>query len=553
MSFPQTLRFVLLLLSFVGHLHAATPYPNVVMIVADDLRYDELGCTGHPINQTPVLDSLAKQGALFHRFYATSSWCTPSRVTLMTGQWHSATAVGTGKDKRVLSREQWAATLPMVLKRAGYATAMIGKINVPGARQSQVDYYCGGDDTALGFYPKEFAKNGRLFDGAKSDTQLEVLAEAAEDFLGIDDGFYQRSTEGMRKFLGRRDRQRPFFLYLATELPHGTGTRTMERRPTDDPLYRDAYRDQVAQMHLVPGYTPPEVKTPKLPLKVFTPDFPPTAYACVKTPELMREQLVRNAQTITGMDRLVGRLRDHLKQLGQLENTIFLFTSDQGILYGEWGYPGKCLLYENSIRAPLIIHDPRPDSARGVQIDKLCVMPDLAPTILELCGVKVASALAESSSEVRLKPQPLSMQGRSLVPLMRGESKDWRTDFFAECQMNAQGYPIMQAVRSERWKYIRHWPTKYPEKPDYRAILNLGLEGPPPIFEELYDLQADPTEQTNLANDPAHAAEIARHRQRINELQRQALARDPSAPLPCGTAQQWKEDEMAFYQASEIQ
>ena len=180
-------------------------------------------------------------------------------------------------------------------------------------------------------------------------------------------------------------------------------------------------------------------------------------------------------------------------------------------------------------------------------------MPDLAPTILELCGVKVASASAESSSEMRLKPQLLSMQGRSLVPLMRGESKDWRTDFFAECQMNAQGYPIMQAVRGERWKYIRYWPTKYPEKPDYRAILNLGLEGPPPVFEELYDLQADPTEQTNLANDPAHAAELARHRQRINELQRQALARDPSAPLPCGTAQQWKEDEMAFYQASEIQ
>lgn len=518
--------------------NAAAPLPNIVMIVADDLRYDELGCTGHPINQTPVLDSLAKQGALFHRFYATSSWCTPSRVTLMTGQWHSATAVGTGKDKRALSREQWAATLPMALKRAGYTTAMIGKINVPGARQSQIDYYCGGDDTALGFYPKEFAKNGRLFDGAKSDTQLEVLAEAAEDFLGIDDGFYRRSTEGMKKFLGRRDPQRPFFLYLATELPHGTGTRTMERRLTDDPLYRDAYRDQTVQMHLVPGYTPPsQVKAPKLPLNVFTPDFPPTAYAYVKTPELMREQLVRNAQTITGMDRLVGRLRDHLKQLGQLENTIFLFTSDQGILYGEWGYPGKCLLYENSIRSPLIIHDPRPGGARGVRIDKLCVMPDLAPTILNLCGID----------------SPKIMQGRSLVPLMRGDSTAWRSDFFAECQMNAQGYPIMQAVRGERWKYIRYWPTNYPEKPDYRAILNLGLEGPPPIFEELYDLQADPTEQTNLAPDPAHAAKLARQRQRINELQLQALARDPSAPLPCGTAHESKDEERAFYEASQIQ
>lgn len=509
------------------------------MIIADDLRHDELGCTGHAVNQTPTLDKLAREGVLFHQAYATSSWCTPSRVTLMTGRWHSATAVGTGKGKRALSREQWAQTLPMLLKQAGYFTGLIGKINVPGARQSQVDYYCGGDDTALGFYPKEFAKNGRLFDGAKAQTQLEVLAEAAEDFLGVDDGFYQRSTVGMKKFLGRRDTSMPFFLYIATEVPHGTGTRTMERRPTDDPLYRDAYRDRQVNMPLVPGYTPPsEVKTPKLARELYTPDSSLVGYAYTRTPELMREQLVRNAQTITGMDRLVARLREHLEKLGQLENTLFLFTSDQGILYGEWGYAGKCLLYENSLRIPLIIHDPRPGARRGVQVhDRLVVIPDLAPTILDLCGLAV----------------PERMQGRSLVPLMRGEAKDWRADFFAECQMNAQGYPVMQAVRSVRWKYIRHWPTRFPEKPDYRAILNLGLEGPAPIFEELYDLAADPKEDTNLAGTGEYAAQLETMRRRINELQREALARPLDASLPCGTTQQWKEDEKAFYDASQIQ
>lgn len=526
------------LLCLCGFAIAAQPRPNVVMIVADDLRYDELGCTGHPINQTPTLDRLARDGVLFHRAYATSSWCTPSRVTLMTGQWHSATAVGTGKDRRALSQEQWAQTLPMLLKRAGYFTGLIGKINVPGVRQSQVDYYCGGDDTAIGFYPKEFAKNGRLFDGAKANTQLEVLAEVAEDFLGTDDGFFQRSAEGMKKFLGRRDTSKPFLLYLATELPHGTGTRTMEQRPTDDPLYRDAYRDQKDKMPLVPGYIArAEIKTPKLPTDLYTPDRSLVGYAYIETPEKMREQLVRNAQTITGMDRLVKRLREQLEKLGQLDNTIFLFTSDQGILYGEWGYPGKCLLYENSIRIPLIIHDPRPGGARDTQVhDKLTVIPDVVPTILELCRIKAPSA----------------MQGRSLVPLMRGETKDWRIDFFAECQMNAQGYPIMQAVRGERWKYIRHWPTKYPEKPDYRAILNLGLEGPPAIFEELYDLVTDPTEQMNLAQAAGHSAQLETMRRRINDLQREALARPLDAPLPCGAAVQWKEDERALYEASQI-
>jgi arylsulfatase A-like enzyme len=529
----------LCLLSFCDLAIAAPPRPNVVMIVADDLRYDELGCTGHPVNQTPTLDKLAQEGVLFHRAYATSSWCTPSRVTLMTGKWHSTTAVGTGKDKRALSREQWAETLPMVLKRAGYFTGLIGKINVPGARQSEVDYYCGGDDTAMGFYPKEFAKNGRLFDGAKMHTQLEVLAEVAEDFLGIDDGFYQRSTDGMKNFLGRRDTTKPFLLYLATEVPHGTGTRTMEQRPADAPLYRDTYRDQKDKLPLVPGYVArADLKTPKLPLDLYTPDRSLVGYAYIETPEKMREQLVRNAQTITGMDRLVARLREHLHKLGQLDNTIFLFTSDQGILYGEWGYPGKCLLYENSLRIPLIIHDPRPGAAHGVQVsDKLVVIPDLAPTILDLCGIEA----------------PKSMQGRSLVPLMHGVAQDWRGDFFAECQINAQGYPIMQGVRSQRWKYIRHWPTRYPEKPDYRTILNLGLEGPPPVLEELYDLQNDPAEQTNLATTAAHLTELETMRRRINELQREALARPLDAPLPCGTAVQWKNEQKAFYEASQIQ
>lgn len=103
-----------------------------------------------------------------------------------------------------------------MLRRNGYATVLIGKINVPGARASEVDYYCGGDDTALGLYPKEFAKNGRLFAGARADTQLEVLAEVVDDFLGLDSGFSDRSAPELRPFLRRREKGKPFFLYIAT-------------------------------------------------------------------------------------------------------------------------------------------------------------------------------------------------------------------------------------------------------------------------------------------------------------------------------------------------
>lgn len=514
---------------------AAPRRPNIVFIVTDDQRYDELGVTGHPVIKTPNIDRMAREGVLFRSFYATSTWCTPSRVNLMTGQWERNHAVAGGANNRALSREQWNDTLPMVLKHAGYFTGLIGKVNVPGVRQSEVDYYCGSDDTALGFYPKEFKTGAVLFKGAKVDTQIEVLGEAAEDFLGTDTGFYERSLPAMQRYLGRRPKDKPFLLYLAVEVPHGTGTRTMEQRPTDDELYRTAYRDQLAQMPLVPGYVArKEVKAPKLPKEIYS-GVQSESYNHRFTPELLREQQVRNCQTITGVDRLIGRLQQKLAALGQLDNTIFVFTSDQGIMYGEWGYGGKCLLYEPAIHSPLIIYDPRPGAQRGRQIsEQMAVMPDVAPTLLEMCG---------------LKP-PARMQGRSLVPRMRGKKVAWREDIFLECLMLSQDYPLVQGVRGKRWKYMRYWPIR-PVPADYREVLNLGLQGEPPAYEELYDLQNDPTEQRNLATDSQHRAQMRRMQKRVNELLRESLGRKPEAPLPSIPRTEWQSEMKDFYQAIE--
>ncbi len=522
----------------VPHVSAASvaTRPNIVFIITDDQRYDELGMTGHPIIKTPNIDKLAREGVLFRSFYATSAWCTPSRVNLMTGQWERNHSVAGGASGRALSREQWADTLPMVLKRAGYFTGLIGKVNVPGVRQTDVDYYCGSDDTALGFYPREFKTGSALFKGAKVDTQIEVLGEVAEDFLGTDDGFYQRSLPAMQKYLGRRPKDKPFLLYLAVEVPHGTGTRTMEQRPTDDALYRTAYRDQIEQMPLVPGYVArKDVKAPKLPKEIYS-GVQSESYNHRFTPELLREQQVRNCQTITGVDRLIGRLRQKLSELGVLDNTIFVFTSDQGIMYGEWGYGGKCLLYEPAIHSPLIIYDPRPGAPRGRQIsEQMAVMPDLAPTILDLCG---------------LTPPP-RMQGRSLVLLMQGKKVSWREDIFLECLMLSQDYPLVQGVRGKRWKYMRYWPIR-PVPADYREILNLGLQGEKPDYEELYDLQNDPTEQRNLAADPQYRARMEQMRKRVNELLRESLGRKPEALLPSITRQAWQSEMKDYYQALEI-
>jgi arylsulfatase A-like enzyme len=198
-------------------------------------------------------------------------------------------------------------------------------------------------------------------------------------------------------------------------------------------------------------------------------------------------------------------------------------------MHGEWGYGGKCLLYEPSIHVPLIIHDPRGEACRGLVRHELAVSPDVAPTILELCG---------------LQP-PATMQGRSLFPLTRGGEVTWRKDFFAECLMLGQNYPVVQGVRGERWKYMRYWPYQ-PAPHDYRDVLNLGLRGEAPAYEELFDLQNDPTERQNLAGTAEHSVQLAAMGRRCVELQREALGRPPEAPLYSGTLKEWK-TEMADY------
>ncbi len=514
---------------FAERFGSRAPRPNVVIIFTDDQRYDQLGCTGHPVIRTPHLDRLAAEGALFDRAFVTSPICAPSRAILVSGQWERKSTVGFANN-RAFSRAQWEQTVFGVLRREGYFTGLIGKSNIMGMRQDAVDYYCGSDNTALSFYPKEHtAENRFLFRGAKADTQTEVIEEAVNDFLGVDTGFYERSDPRLRRYLGRRPNDRPFFLYVPLEVPHGTGTRTMEQRPTDDELYRTAYRDDPRLPVIPPNYVSVwQWRSAKLPASVYGGEQGPT-YGWRATPEALREQHIRDAQTIEGVDRFVGRLRDHLQRLGVLDNTIFIFASDHGLMHGEWGYGGKALAYEPSIHIPMIVHDPRIGRSAGRR-PELVVTADIAPTVLDLCGI----------------PVPEVMQGRSLAPLLRGENVAWRKDFLIENFFVSQGYPLVQAVRGTRWKYIRYWPNQ--AKPDdYREFLNLGLVGPPAIFEELYDLDSDPHENRNLATAPAYADELATWRRRCNELVRETLARDPDAPLPSQTWASWREEMKEYY------
>jgi arylsulfatase A-like enzyme len=205
---------------------------------------------------------------------------------------------------------------------------------------------------------------------------------------------------------------------------------------------------------------------------------------------------------ISGIDLVIGRLRAKLNELDLADNTVIIFTSDNGYFLGERGYAGKWLPYDQSIHVPLILFDPRGQSTKpGARPTAMALNIDLPPTILDLAGL----------------PTPASMQGRSLLPLARGESpSDWRTDFWIEHLMMEPTIRKHEGVRTTRHRYARYFEAT-------------------PVFEELYDLQADPLETTNLINNPAHRDTLRALRTRTDELQNQ-YGGDFSARL-------WKEPQ----------
>ncbi len=189
---------------------------------------------------------------------------------------------------------------------------------------------------------------------------------------------------------------------------------------------------------------------------------------------------------ISAVDRMVGRFVTELERWGLADNTVIIFTSDHGFMIGERGYSDCWLLYEGSLRVPLVVCDLRPDApAQGIVSDQLALNIDLSPTMLELAGLEV----------------PPMVQGNSLVPLLRGENPAWRDDFFCEHLFNTPNIviPPSEGVRSNKWKYIRYFTQN-------------------PLYEELFDLEADPDETQNMCQNPAYAKDLDRLRRRCDQL-----------------------------------
>jgi N-acetylglucosamine-6-sulfatase len=425
--------------------------PNIVLIVVDDLRFDDIGAAGHPFVKTPNIDRLAREGARFLNAFATTPLCSPSRASILTGLYAHRHGIVDNTDRSAASHAL--ATFPQALQRKGYETAFIGK------------WHMGNDETRRPGFDYWVAMKGQ---GQAVDPLLHESGQSAVVRGYVTDIFTERALG----FLGRR-RERPFFLQLAHKALHpdilqrddGSTSPIGEGGFVAAERHRALYaRDSLPRRG---NYAVRPRGKPALERRIR--NLPPLGAATVTDDKTIRDRL----RMLAAVDESLGRILEALATQGALDDTVVLLTGDNGFFYGEHGLSEeRRLAYEESIRLPLLVRYPRLVKA-GSTPAQMALTIDLAPTLLELGGTA--------------PEQPLD--GRSLVPVLRGMAPEWRTSFLVEYwsdtvfpRIERMGY---DAVRTERHKYIR-----------YRELRDM---------DELYDLERDPYELENLALSSGHA------------------------------------------------
>ncbi len=410
--------FLLVILFFPLARAQSTSPPNVVFIITDDQGYGDLACHGHPSLQTPHLDRLASESVSLDDFHVAPT-CSPTRAALLTGRWSNRTGVWHTIMGRSMLRSN-EVTVASLFSEAGYATGMFGKWHLgdnypfrPEDRGfTEVLRHGGG---GVGQTPDYW--NNAYFD----DTYfLNGAPEPTEGYCT--DVFFRYAAAFIRR---QAAAGKPFFAYISTNAPHG------------------------------PNHAPPEFAAP------------------------YEEQYPVNVAHFFGMianiDHNVGQLREMLAEEGIAENTIFIFTTDNGTATGRAVFDGgmrgaKGSEYDGGHRVPFFLHWPAQGWTSARKIDTISAHVDIVPTLLDLCGLP--------------RPEEIEFDGRSLRPLIEGDAEDWPDRILVTDSQRVKD-PIkwrQSAVMTDRWRLVNG--------------------------EELYDIDADPKQRDNIAGD--HPAVVER-------------------------------------------
>ncbi len=460
--------FLLLITAVPALLPAATNdslRPNVVVVLMDDHRWDDLGCTGHPFVKTPHIDRIAREGARFASAFVTTPLCSPSRAGFLTGQYAQRTGITDNIARNQRSHEL--RTFPRMLHGAGYATGFVGK------------WHMGTDDSPRPGFDYWVSVQGQ---GDYFDPRLNINGQTTAAHGYVTDIFTDHAIAFLKQNHGK-----PFCLWLAHKAVHPDARQNADGSVDQNSVAKNFFP---AERHkrLYAGLTPPRRPNFGAPK-----NKPALERAVGNLPPLSRETgtddetILNRLRMLAAVDEGLGRLLRQLEESGQLDRTFFVFTSDEGYFYGEHGLSvERRLAYEESIRIPLLIRYPALIKA-GTVVDAMVLNLDLAPTILELAGVRV----------------PADVHGRSLLPLLSGRESALHDNFLIEYfsdtvfpRVHRMGY---KAVRSDRWKYIH-----------YLEIQDA---------DELYDLQRDPYELHNLVREPRAAVGLDRMRAELAKLQ----------------------------------
>ncbi|HUE80080.1 MAG TPA: sulfatase [Sphingomicrobium sp.] len=453
--------------------------PNMIFIMTDDHAQSALSSYGNAILKTPNLDRIGADGVRFTEAFVTNSLCLPSRATYLTGLYsHAHGQITNGEESGFMDEPRLnnAVTWPNLLRSAGYYTGVVGKwhVNTP---PMGYDYSAVLPGQGVYFDPPITVQGRESRGNGHTD---DVIGEQA---LG---------------FLGGRPSDRPFALLFQFKAPH----RGWEPAPRFAKAFADTEIPPPADLYETLASKPVGLRLSEMRLADML-DYRDRGVRA-EMPEKERARL--NFQhfikdyyrVLLGVDENVGRLLDYLDRQGLSENTLIVYTSDNGFFLGEIGLFDKRLMYEPSIRVPMLVRHPASIQAGQVNREHMLLNVDVAPTFLDAGSAVAAPA----------------MQGRSWLSIAQGRRpSNWRKDFLyqyfefpaAHCVRKHRG------VRTERWKLI-HW--------DY------------PQAWELYDLASDPHEKRNLTGLPKYAAQEAKLRARLAELRRELGDVDPPGYVP---------------------
>ncbi len=460
-------------------LATAAERPNILVILTDDHRYDALGFLDHPFLETPHLDRIAREGAHLANAFVTTSLCSPSRASILTGLY--------AHNHRVVDNynpiPEGLQFFPELLQESGYETAFIGKWHMGG----MIDHPQPGFDHWI-----SFKGQGVYFgDPAEAKVKGRYVPQVSREGFNINgervpqEGYITDILdEFSREWLAERTGEAPWMLFLSHKavhadfLPANRHAFTYEDAPFslpktwfDDPgAFRDVPRWVQNQRNSRHGvefayYTNLDIET----------------------------YYKRYCETIRAVDESVGNLLRHLEESGELDDTLILYLGDNGFLFGEHGLIDKRCAYEASVRIPMLMRGPSL-FAGGQSIRQVVANIDVAPTLLEAAGLEI----------------PGHMDGASFLGLLQGRELPWREYLLYEYywERNYPQTPTMHALCGERYKYIR-----------YHGVWDV---------DELYDLESDPGETTNLINEPGHAELV----EELNRLLFEQLEETGGSEMP---------------------